>query len=63
LKVPGWTKGVAWVNGFNLGRYWKVGPQQALYVPGVYLKRGQNELILFEQHSARKLQVDFSDKP
>jgi hypothetical protein len=37
LALPGWTKGVAYVNGINLGRYWTVGPQQSLYVPGVYL--------------------------
>lgn len=37
LELPGWTKGVVWVNGVNLGRYWIVGPQQSLYVPGCYL--------------------------
>lgn len=51
LNVSGWSKGVAFINGYNLGRYWPVkGPQKTLYVPGVYL-RGHtelNELILFE---------------
>lgn len=51
LNVTGWTKGQAFVNGFNLGRYWPtVGPQKTLYVPATILKSGTdaNELILFE---------------
>lgn len=48
LNPEGWAKGVAWVNGFNLGRYWTVGPQLTLYVPGPVLKKGLNELIVFE---------------
>ena len=48
LNLSGWSKGVAFINGLNLGRYWPVkGPQKTLYVPGVYL-REMNELILFE---------------
>ncbi|AZN43148.1 glycoside hydrolase family 35 protein [Paenibacillus albus] len=50
LKLEGWTKGVAYVNGFNLGRYWEQGPQQTLYVPGPLLRQGENELIIFELH-------------
>ncbi len=49
LATPGWHKGVAWVNGFNLGRYWPVyGPQNTLYVPGPVLRPGQNEVVLLE---------------
>ena len=51
LNVSGWSKGVAFVNGYNLGRYWPVkGPQKTLYVPGAYLRSTteMNELILFE---------------
>lgn len=51
LNVSGWTKGVAFVNGYNLGRYWPMeGPQKTLYVPGAYLRSTNqlNELILFE---------------
>ncbi|XP_069677601.1 beta-galactosidase-like [Periplaneta americana] len=51
LDPTGWGKGVAFINGFNLGRYWPVlGPQVTLYVPGCYLKPAPevNELILFE---------------
>jgi beta-galactosidase GanA len=44
LELSGWTKGVVWVNGENLGRYWTVGPQQSLYLPGCYLKSAGNEI-------------------
>jgi beta-galactosidase len=48
--------GVAWVNGHNLGRFWNIGPQQTLYVPGVWLNKGSNEIILFDlQDDSRKL--------
>jgi beta-galactosidase len=63
LALPGWTKGVAWVNGFNLGRYWERGPQKTLYVPAPALKRGENELIVLELHGTSSLLVDFQDKP
>jgi len=63
LALPGWTKGVAWINGFNLGRYWERGPQKTLYVPAPLLKRGENELIVFELHGTSNLSVEFQDKP
>ena len=63
LALPGWTKGVAWLNGFNLGRYWERGPQKTLYVPAPLLKRGQNELIIFELHGMQTPFVEFHDKP
>lgn len=44
LELPGWTKGVVWVNGVNLGRYWTIGPQQTLYLPGCYLKEKNNKI-------------------
>ena len=63
LALPGWTKGVAWLNGFNLGRYWERGPQKTLYVPAPLLKHGQNELIVFELHGTQNFSVEFRDKP
>ena len=48
LDMEGWEKGVVWVNGHNLGRYWSVGPQRRLYVPGVWLSKGSNDVILFD---------------
>ena len=41
-------KGQLWVNGHNLGRFWKIGPQRTLYVPGPWLKQGMNEVIVFD---------------
>lgn len=49
LDMRGWGKGAAWINGHALGRYWDIGPQQTLYVPGCWLKKGVNDLILFEE--------------
>ena len=46
LELQGWTKGVVWVNGVNLGRYWIVGPQQTLYLPGCYLKEKGNKITI-----------------
>lgn len=44
----GWKKGVVWVNGHNLGRFWFIGSQQALYCPGEYLKPGKNEIVVLD---------------
>jgi beta-galactosidase len=63
LALPGWTKGVAWVNGFNLGRYWNRGPQKTLYVPAQLLHKGKNEMVLFELHTAGQLTAIFQDHP
>jgi beta-galactosidase len=49
LDLRGWGKGIVFVNGHNLGRYWHIGPQQTLYLPGVWLKKGRNEIVIFEQ--------------
>ena len=52
LRLDGWTKGNAWVNGFALGRYWSRGPQRTLYVPAPVLRAGRNTLTLLELHAA-----------
>ncbi|GHU99228.1 beta-galactosidase [Bacteroidia bacterium] len=49
FDMSSWGKGVVFVNGHNLGRYWSVGPQQTLYMPGVWLRRGENRIVVFEQ--------------
>ena len=48
LRTDGWGKGFAWVNGFNLGRYWRRGPQHTLYVPAPVTRAGGNELVILE---------------
>ncbi|XP_049274850.1 beta-galactosidase isoform X4 [Rhipicephalus sanguineus] len=68
LDPTGWGKGVAFVNGFNLGRYWpSIGPQVTLYVPGVLLRPypEKNTVLLFETESAPEgnRTVSFVDVP
>lgn len=48
LKTDHFKKGFVVINGFNLGRYWEIGPQERLYVPASVLKKGTNEIIVFE---------------
>ncbi len=54
LDMEKWGKGIVFVNGINLGRYWKVGPQQTLYLPGCFLKKGTNTIVVFEQLNDEK---------
>ncbi|XP_066565550.1 beta-galactosidase-1-like protein 2 isoform X2 [Amia ocellicauda] len=62
VKLPGWSKGVVFINGQNLGRYWSIGPQQTLYLPGPWLHSGINQIIIFEEQEAEK-KVLFVDTP
>lgn len=48
LDLSSWGKGFVWVNGHCLGRFWNVGPQQTLYCPGCWLKKGENEVIVMD---------------
>ena len=57
LDLSSWGKGVVWVNGHNLGRYWRIGPQQTLYLPAPWLKTGDNEIVVLELLSAEKTVV------
>ena len=62
LNPTGFKKGVAFVNGYNLGRYWTVGPQLTLFVPATLLN--ENEVILFEaEGNDGSLALSFDDKP
>jgi beta-galactosidase len=47
LDTRGWDKGTVWINGHQLGRFWSIGPQQTLYVPGPWLRVGDNEVVVF----------------
>ena len=49
LDMRDWGKGIVFINGINIGRYWSVGPQQTLYVPGCWLNKGKNQITIFEQ--------------
>ncbi len=48
LDLRSMQKGVVWVNGHILGRFWDIGPQQTLYVPGPWLKSGENTFVVFD---------------
>uniref|UniRef100_A0A8C8YYE5 Beta-galactosidase n=1 Tax=Prolemur simus TaxID=1328070 RepID=A0A8C8YYE5_PROSS len=62
IKLEGWTKGVVFVNGQNLGRYWNLGPQKTLYLPGPWLHSGPNEIIVFEELKGG-LTIQFTTMP
>ena len=47
LDTRGWGKGTVVVNGHHLGRFWSIGPQQTLYVPGPWLRKGGNDIVVF----------------
>ncbi|MCP2049945.1 glycoside hydrolase family 35 protein [Paenarthrobacter histidinolovorans] len=59
LSTEGWTKGMVWVNGFSLGRYWSRGPQHTLYVPGPLLRSESNTITVLELHAATRRSVAF----
>ncbi len=64
LKLDNFTKGFVVINGFNLGRYWEIGPQQTLYVPASVLKDGENEIIVFESDGLKgDAEIEFVDTP
>lgn len=48
LDMSDWGKGCVWLNGRSIGRYWYIGPQQTLYVPGPWLRKGRNEVVVLE---------------
>ena len=48
IDVSNYTKGILWVNGHNLGRYWNIGPQKRLYCPSSWLREGMNEIMIFD---------------
>ena len=64
LRTDSFKKGFVVLNGFNLGRYWEVGPQKTLYVPGPLLKKGENTLLLFESDGRKgEAEVEFVNRP
>lgn len=63
LDMRGWSKGVVWVNGINLGRFWQIGPQQTLYLPGPWLKRGVNEIVVLELAPGGQTSVEGLTEP
>jgi len=63
LSTAGLGKGIAWLNGFCLGRYWSRGPQRTLYVPETVTRREGNELIILELGATASGSVEFVAGP
>ncbi len=57
LNFETWGKGQVYVNGHAMGRIWSIGPQQTLYVPGCWLKKGRNEVIVLDIVGPREAAV------
>jgi beta-galactosidase len=60
VDLSAWTKGVVWVNGNNLGRYWGIGPQYRLYCPASWLRQGHNEIVVFDLHQTTSAPISFA---
>lgn len=63
FNMTNWRKGLVWVNGHALGRFWEIGPQQTLYMPGCWLKKGENEIIILDIASPEKPITEGLRKP
>lgn len=63
LDVRHWGKGVVWVNGHCLGRYWNIGPTQTMYLPGPWLKQGRNEVVVLDLLGPQKPELAGLEKP
>jgi beta-galactosidase len=61
LRTDAWGKGFAWINNFSLGRYWRRGPQQTLYVPAPVLVDGPNNLVVLELETLNPLAAFAAD--
>ncbi|MGL4343708.1 MAG: glycoside hydrolase family 35 protein [Cellulosilyticaceae bacterium] len=57
------TKGFVLINGFNIGRYWNIGPANTLFIPSGLLHTGANDIVIFEQHGTNELDVTLIDHP
>ncbi|SEM84674.1 beta-galactosidase [Mucilaginibacter gossypiicola] len=63
LDMRWFKKGVAWINGHCLGRYWNIGPTQTMYVPGVWLNKGKNEVVVLDLHRPIAARLQGLSKP
>ena len=63
LDMQTWGKGMVWVNGKAMGRFWEIGPQQTLFMPGCWLKKGKNEIIILDLLGPEKAVVEGRKEP
>lgn len=57
------TKGMVWINGRPLGRFWDIGPQRTLYLPAPWLRKGSNEMVVFDHDGKTGRTVQLTAKP
>jgi beta-galactosidase len=62
IDLSNYEKGIIWVNGHNLGRYWNIGPQFRLYCPAPWLKKGANEVVVFDLHQTEAKPLSGKEK-
>ena len=63
LNFETWGKGLVYVNGHPMGRIWEIGPQQTLYMPGCWLKSGENEILVFDVVGPRDARCEGLKEP
>lgn len=63
INMETWGKGLVYVNGHAIGRFWSIGPQQTLYVPGCWLKKGRNEIVVLDVAGPSKTETWGQDRP
>ena len=63
LDMSTWGKGMVWVNGHAMGRFWEIGPQQTLFMPGCWLKEGENEILVLDLKGPAKASIKGLKKP
>ncbi|MDU1055053.1 beta-galactosidase [Clostridium baratii] len=63
LHLPNFGKGCAFINGFNLGRFWNIGPTRYLYIPAPLLNLGENKIVIFETEGKYSEFINLKDKP
>lgn len=63
IDLSNWGKGLVWINGKAIGRFWEIGPQQTLFMPGAWLKEGENEIIILDHKGPKSMTVRGLDRP
>jgi beta-galactosidase len=63
LDMHSYGKGFVFLNGHNLGKYWNIGPQQTIYIPASWLKKGANEIVVFDELKAMHTKISALDHP
>lgn len=63
LDMRSFGKGFVFLNGHNLGKYWQIGPQQTIYVPAVWLKKGKNEVVVFDELKSGHTKISALNNP